>query len=173
MSEAALAIQSFVADMGMTAYAVNAMAQAAVERKFEIIGDALKQLAKFDSTATARIRDLPQIVAFRNQLIHATPPSTWARFGTLPRTPCSHCLTQCRRCSTNSISFAMLFVAACANPKRASALFRAPLLFARNAVSIAVHLRTGTLLQEQGCLSTRGHLAAYGAPVAFEVCRHG
>jgi uncharacterized protein with HEPN domain len=46
------------------------MAQAAVERKFEIIGEALNQLSKLDATLAARISDLPQIVAFRNQLIH-------------------------------------------------------------------------------------------------------
>jgi uncharacterized protein with HEPN domain len=68
--EAALAIQSFTADMDMVSYVGNAMAQAAVERKFEIIGEALGQLAKVDATALARIPDLPQIVAFRNQLIH-------------------------------------------------------------------------------------------------------
>lgn len=56
--------------MDATAYASNAMAQAAVERKFEIIGEALNQLAKLDAALAARIPDLPQIVAFRNQLIH-------------------------------------------------------------------------------------------------------
>ena len=68
--ESALAIQSFVAGMNMAAYADNAMAQAAVERKFEIIGEALNQLAKFDAATAARIPDLAQIIAFRNQLIH-------------------------------------------------------------------------------------------------------
>ena len=68
--EAALAIQSFVAGMDMATYEGNTMAQAAVERKFEIIGEALNQLSKFDAAAAARIPDLPQIVAFRNQLIH-------------------------------------------------------------------------------------------------------
>lgn len=46
------------------------MAQAAVERKFEIIGEALNPLAKLDATLAARISNLPKIVAFRNQLIH-------------------------------------------------------------------------------------------------------
>ena len=46
------------------------MAQAAVERKFEIIGEALNQLAKLDTSIAARIPNLAQIVAFRNQLIH-------------------------------------------------------------------------------------------------------
>ena len=68
--ESALAIQAFTAGMDAAAYAGNAMAQAAVERKFEIIGEALNQLAKLDASVAARIPDLPQIVAFRNQLIH-------------------------------------------------------------------------------------------------------
>jgi uncharacterized protein with HEPN domain len=68
--ESALAIQAFIAGMDVTAYGANAMAQAAVERKFEIIGEALNQLTKVDATLAARIPDSPQIVAFRNQLIH-------------------------------------------------------------------------------------------------------
>jgi uncharacterized protein with HEPN domain len=68
--ESALAIQSFTGGMDAAAYAGNAMAQAAVERKFEVIGEALGQLSKLDVAMAARIPDLPQIVAFRNQLIH-------------------------------------------------------------------------------------------------------
>ena len=68
--EAALAIQSFTTGMDAAAYAANPMAQAAVERKFEISGEALNQLSKLDTAVAARIPDLAQIVAFRNQLIH-------------------------------------------------------------------------------------------------------
>lgn len=68
--EAALAIQSFTTGMDAAAYAANPMAQAALERKFEIIGEALNQLSKLDTAVAARIPDLAQIVAFRNQLIH-------------------------------------------------------------------------------------------------------
>ena len=68
--ESVLAIQQFTAGMDAAAYAGNAMAQAAVERKFEIIGEALGQLAKVDAFMASRIPDLSQIVAFRNQLIH-------------------------------------------------------------------------------------------------------
>jgi uncharacterized protein with HEPN domain len=68
--ESALAIQSFTAGMDAAAYASNPMVQAAVERKFEVIGEALNQLAKLDAALAARVPDLPQIVAFRNQLIH-------------------------------------------------------------------------------------------------------
>lgn len=68
--EAALAIQSFTEGMDASAYVSNQLVQAAVERKFEVIGEALNQLAKLDPSLAARISDLPQIVAFRNQLIH-------------------------------------------------------------------------------------------------------
>lgn len=68
--ESALAIQAFTAGMDVSGYATNAMAQAAVERKFEVIGEALNQLTKVDTALATRIPDLPQIVAFRNQLIH-------------------------------------------------------------------------------------------------------
>ncbi len=57
--EAALAIQSFTSGMDVGAYAANEMAQSAVERKFEIIGEALNQLAKLDAALAARIPDLP------------------------------------------------------------------------------------------------------------------
>ncbi len=68
--EAAQAIMSFVAGLDAAAYAATPLVHSAVERKFEIIGEALAQLAKLDSALAARIPGLPQIVAFRNQLIH-------------------------------------------------------------------------------------------------------
>ena len=68
--EAALAIQGFVTGLNAFSYATNELVQAAVERKFEIMGEALNQLAKADPTVAARVSDLSQIIAFRNQLIH-------------------------------------------------------------------------------------------------------
>lgn len=68
--EAARAIQSFVQGIDAAAYASTPLVHSAVERKFEIIGEALNQLAKVDPELAARIPDVPQIVAFRNQLIH-------------------------------------------------------------------------------------------------------
>lgn len=59
----------------------NELVQAAVERKFEVIGEALNQLAKLYTAMAARIPDVPQIVAFRNQLIHGyatvNPDTVW------------------------------------------------------------------------------------------------
>lgn len=47
------------------------MLRAAVERQFEIIGEAFAGLRRVDPALAARIPDLPRIVAFRNVLIHA------------------------------------------------------------------------------------------------------
>jgi uncharacterized protein with HEPN domain len=57
--ESALAIQTFTAGMDAGAYAANEMAQSAVERKFEIIGEALNQLAKLDAALAARNQLIP------------------------------------------------------------------------------------------------------------------
>jgi uncharacterized protein with HEPN domain len=69
--EAALAIQSFTAGMDAEGFAVHPMAQASVERKFEIIGEALNQLSRLEPALAGRIPELPRIVAFRNLLIHS------------------------------------------------------------------------------------------------------
>ncbi|AEG91078.1 HepT-like ribonuclease domain-containing protein [Ramlibacter tataouinensis] len=68
--EAITAIESFVAGLDATGYAQSALVHSAVERKFEVIGEALNQLSKTDAAMASKIPHLPQIVAFRNQLIH-------------------------------------------------------------------------------------------------------
>lgn len=79
--EAALSIQSFTVGLYAKDYVANELVQAAVERKFEVIGEALNQLTKLDPTLAARIPDVPQVVAFRNQLIHGyasiNPETVW------------------------------------------------------------------------------------------------
>ena len=68
--DAAQSIQTFVAGMDAAAYAASPLVHSAVERKFESAGEALGQLAKCDAALAARVPNLQQIVAFRNQLIH-------------------------------------------------------------------------------------------------------
>ncbi len=63
-------IQSFIKDVDLDGYAENSMLHSAVERKLEIIGEALNQLSKTAPDLASRIPDLPAIVAFRNLLIH-------------------------------------------------------------------------------------------------------
>jgi uncharacterized protein with HEPN domain len=41
-----------------------------VERQFEIVGEALSQLAKLDPALAKRIADYQKIISFRNILIH-------------------------------------------------------------------------------------------------------
>lgn len=67
---AAEAIQLFVHGHDASRYATDALLHSAVERKFEIIGEALGQLAKLDEGLAAQVPRLAQIVAFRNVLIH-------------------------------------------------------------------------------------------------------
>jgi uncharacterized protein with HEPN domain len=68
--EAADAILRFIAGIDFDTYASTEMLYSAVERKFEIIGEALNQLSKADPALATRIPDLDRIVAFRNLLIH-------------------------------------------------------------------------------------------------------
>lgn len=68
--DAAEAIESFIAGKGYDDFAGDRLLRSAVERQFEIIGEALNQLARSDPETAAKISDLPRIVAFRNILIH-------------------------------------------------------------------------------------------------------
>lgn len=61
----------FTAGKSFVDYTQNAMFKAAVERQFEIIGEALNRLAKLDESVVAQISDHRQIIAFRNILVHA------------------------------------------------------------------------------------------------------
>lgn len=70
MRQAATLIAEFTAGIGFERYAADAMVRAAVERQFEIIGEALGQLAKLAPEAAGRISDHRRIIAFRNVLVH-------------------------------------------------------------------------------------------------------
>jgi uncharacterized protein with HEPN domain len=68
---AAALIAEFTAGKSFMHYRKEPMLRAAVERQFEIIGEALSQLARHNPAVAARISGHRRIIAFRNILIHA------------------------------------------------------------------------------------------------------
>jgi uncharacterized protein with HEPN domain len=70
MQHAAASLAAFIQGRTWSDYESNAMLRAAVERQFEIIGEALAQLAKRDPDMAARISEYQRVIAFRNVLIH-------------------------------------------------------------------------------------------------------
>jgi uncharacterized protein with HEPN domain len=68
--QAAELILQFTAGKSFADYDSNPLLRSAVERQFEIIGEAVNRLAKIDSVITTGLPDAPRIVAFRNILIH-------------------------------------------------------------------------------------------------------
>lgn len=67
---AAELIRSFIEGRTPSDYVDDPMLRSAVERQFEIIGEALNRLARADPAVAHGIDDLPRIVAFRNVLTH-------------------------------------------------------------------------------------------------------
>ena len=68
--QAANEIQSFTNGKSVEDYLTSAILRAAVERKLEIIGEALSQALKYFPEISAGITDCGKIIAFRNRLIH-------------------------------------------------------------------------------------------------------
>jgi uncharacterized protein with HEPN domain len=68
--QAADLIWQFTAGKSFADYDASPLLCSAVERQFEIIGEALNRLAKIDAAITTGLPDTPRIVAFRNILIH-------------------------------------------------------------------------------------------------------
>ncbi|MHC4514278.1 MAG: HepT-like ribonuclease domain-containing protein [Planctomycetota bacterium] len=69
--QACARIEEFTASKTYLDYSQDPMLRAAVERQFEIIGEALNRLAKLDATVVQRVTDHRRIIAFRNILVHA------------------------------------------------------------------------------------------------------
>jgi uncharacterized protein with HEPN domain len=63
-------LAEFTRGKSFSDYEADDLLKSAVERQFEIIGEALNQLAKADPEIATSIPELPRIVAFRNILIH-------------------------------------------------------------------------------------------------------
>lgn len=63
-------IESFTDGMDISAYVADSLTQAAVERKFGIIGEAVNRLLKSHPDLAMRIPESRKIVDFRNVLAH-------------------------------------------------------------------------------------------------------
>src|SRR5579859_7773810 len=70
MRRAADFLRSITADRTLDDYRNDEVLRSVVERKFEIIGEALNRLQKGDSALAAQIPDQRKIISFRNILIH-------------------------------------------------------------------------------------------------------
>jgi uncharacterized protein with HEPN domain len=70
IQQAAQQIADFTADKRFEDYQGNPILRAAVERPFEIIGEAIVRLIRLDAAIAARITEYRRIVSFRNILIH-------------------------------------------------------------------------------------------------------
>lgn len=68
--QAALLVHEFTLDKKFKDFTRDSMMRAAVEREFEIIGEAMKQLAQIGSPVISKISDYQRIISFRNVLIH-------------------------------------------------------------------------------------------------------
>jgi uncharacterized protein with HEPN domain len=60
----------FTAGKTFADYQADSLLRSGVERQFEIVGEALSQMLKLDSTLADVITDARRIIAFRNILIH-------------------------------------------------------------------------------------------------------
>lgn len=71
IQQAADRIAQFCEGKTFEDYRSDELLRSAVERQFEIMGEALSQLARNDPEVAQRIKDHRKIIAFRNILIHA------------------------------------------------------------------------------------------------------
>jgi len=70
IQQAARRLAEFTSGRTLESYVSDAMLRAAVERQFEIVGEALAKLRKLEPETCAAITDASRIIAFRNILIH-------------------------------------------------------------------------------------------------------
>ena len=70
IKQAAELLNEFAVNKTIDDYIEQAMLRSAVERQFEIIGEALSRLAKIDNDIAEQVTGYQRIIAFRNILIH-------------------------------------------------------------------------------------------------------
>jgi len=67
---AAAFVREVTEGVSLQQFAQGRLMRQAVERNFEIIGEAARRLEKTDSSTAQRIPDCRRIIAFRNVLVH-------------------------------------------------------------------------------------------------------
>ncbi len=74
-------IEAFTSNLGFDSYSADRMVKAAVERKFEILGEAMNRIHKNSPATAESIRNYKKVIAFRNILIHGydavSDPIVW------------------------------------------------------------------------------------------------
>ncbi|MDO8916228.1 MAG: DUF86 domain-containing protein [Coriobacteriia bacterium] len=68
--KAGLLIERFLKDLSFAEYQTDSLIRSAVERQFEVVGEALKRALKADPGLVASLPDAPAIIGFRNVLAH-------------------------------------------------------------------------------------------------------
>jgi uncharacterized protein with HEPN domain len=63
-------IQTWCVGRSFSQYESDRIFRRAVEREFEIIGEALNRLSELDAATAEVITELPRVVSFRNRIIH-------------------------------------------------------------------------------------------------------
>ena len=70
IQRAAGLLREFTGGKAFADYQGDAMLRSAVERQFEVIGEAMTKLARTDVSVADRISQYQRIISFRNVLIH-------------------------------------------------------------------------------------------------------
>ena len=70
VQDACRKLEEFTKGRSLKDYLADEMLRSAVERQFEIVGEALSRLQKVDADLASSIPDFRRIVAFRSILIH-------------------------------------------------------------------------------------------------------
>jgi len=68
--QAGRTVKQFVSRRTLNEYVADELLRSAVERKFEIMGEALNRISRDDSELLQRVRNYKDIVSFRNILVH-------------------------------------------------------------------------------------------------------